>query len=46
VPAPVEPTLERLKGRLDKGKATLEPTPAAEDDDLAARLLARPKRQG
>jgi hypothetical protein len=53
-PAPVEPTLERLKGRLDRGKASRppsaepeapEPTPAAEDDDLAGRLLARRKKQ-
>ena len=56
VPAPVEPTLERLKGRLDRGKANRPPssaepeapgpTPAAEDDDLAGRLLARRKKQG
>jgi hypothetical protein len=49
VPAAVEPTLERLKERLDRGKASRsapEPAPAAEDDDLAARLLARRKKQG
>jgi hypothetical protein len=65
VPAPVEPTLERLKGRLDRAKAgrppppsvspsvspsgepaAPEPVPAAEEDDLAARLLARRKKQG
>jgi hypothetical protein len=57
VPAPVEPTLERLKGRLDRQKsrqpppAPEEPAPeqpaAAEaDDDLAARLLARRRKQG
>jgi len=70
VPAAVEPTLERLRGRLERhraGSSPSEPTPeeplpvagartpetgtpagapAGAEEDLAARLLARRRKQG